>query len=120
MLTASADRGVSSKGKADILNQIREAEVKVEVTLKEAEDRRKQLQAEGKRLAFQRAEAAEAELKKELDSRMSSAKTQIEVRKKAVLEEGERRAEALATNAKRSTVKVKTFVLSEFERAADA
>ena len=107
-------------GKANILNQIREAEVKVEVTLREAEDRRKQLQAEGKRLAFQRAEAAGAELKKDLDSRMSSAKTQIEARKKAVLEEGERRAEALVTNAKRSTVKAKTFVLSEFERAADA
>lgn len=107
-------------GKADILNQIREAELKVEATLREAEERRKQLQAEGKRRAIERVEAAEAELKKELDSRMSAAKTRIEARKKAVLEEGERRAEALAANAKRSTVKVKSFVLSEFERAADA
>lgn len=107
-------------GKADILNQIREAEMKVEVMLKEAEERRKQLQAEGKRLAFEKVEAAEVGLKKESGSRMSSAKTQTEARKKAVLEEGERRAEALAANAKRSTAKVKAFVLSEFERAADA
>ena len=107
-------------GKADILNQIREAEMKVEAALKEAEERRKQLQAEGKRRSLERIEAAEAELKKEIDSRMSSAKAQIEARKRAVLEEGQRRAEALATNAKRSTVKVKAFVLSEFERAADA
>jgi vacuolar-type H+-ATPase subunit H len=111
---------MSTLGKADILNQIREAEMKVEASLKEAEERRKQLQAEGKRRAIERVEAAEAELKKEIDSRLSTAKTQIDARKKAVLEEGERRAEALATNAKRSTVKVKAFVLSEFERAADA
>ena len=107
-------------GKAEILSQIREAELKVEATLREAEERRKQLQAEGKRRAIERVEAAETDLKKEMDSRMSAARSQIEARKKAVLEEGERRAEALATNAKRSTVKVKAFVLSEFERAADA
>ena len=107
-------------GKADILNQIREAEMKVEATLRGAEERRKQLQADGKRRALERVEAAEAELKKEIDSRMTTAKAQIDARKKAVLEEGGRRAEALATNAKRSTVKAKAFVLSEFERAADA
>jgi vacuolar-type H+-ATPase subunit H len=94
--------------------------LKVEATLREAEERRRQLQAEGKRRAIERVEAAEAELKTELDSRLSAAKAQIEARKKSVLEEGERRAEALAANAKRSTVKVKAFVLSEFERAADA
>jgi vacuolar-type H+-ATPase subunit H len=107
-------------GKADILNRIREAEMKVEATLGQAEERRRQLQAEGKRRTLERIEAAEAELKKEVDSRLSSAKSAIEARKKATLEEGARRAEALAANAKRSTVKVKAFVLSEFERAADA
>jgi vacuolar-type H+-ATPase subunit H len=107
-------------GKADILNQIREAEMKVEATLEAAEERRRQLQADGKRRTLEIVEAAEAALKKETDSRLSAAKGEIEARKKAVLEEGERRAEALATNAKRSTVKVKAFVLSEFERAADA
>ena len=106
--------------KADILDQIRKAEEKVDATIKQAEEKRKALQAEGKRRAIERVETAETELKKELDSRMSAARAQIEARKKAVLEEGERRAEALAANAKRSTVRVKAFVLSEFERAADA
>ena len=107
-------------GKAEILNKIREAEDKVEVLVKQAEEKRKQLQSEGKRRALEKVEAAEAALAKEMDDRMASAKAAVDTRKKAVLEEGKRRAEALESNAKKAAVKVKAFVLSEFERAADA
>ena len=106
--------------KAEILNKIREAEDKVEVLVKQAEERRKQLQAEGKRRALEKVETAEAALVKEMDAKVASAKAAVETRKKAVLEEGKRRAEALESNAKKAAVKVKAFVLSEFERAADA
>lgn len=106
--------------KAEILNKIREAEDKVEVLVKQAEERRKQLQAEGKRRALEKVEAAEAALVKEMDAKQASAKAAVETRKKAVLEEGKRRAEALESNAKKAAVKVKAFVLSEFERAVDA
>ncbi len=107
-------------GKAEVLNRIREAEANVEVLIEEAEDKRKQLQAEGKRLALEKVETAEAALVKEMDARLSAARAEIEKRKKALLEEGNRRAEALESNAKKAAVKVKAFVLSEFERAADA
>ena len=106
--------------KADILSQIRKAEEKVEVAIKEAEDKRKALQAEGKRLALEKIGSSEASLTKELDARRASAMVQVEARKKKILEEGRRRAETLESNAKRSTVKVEAFILAEFERAVDA
>jgi len=106
--------------KAAILNQIREAEEKVEAVIKQAEETRRSLQAEGKRRALEKVEAAEASMMKDIDTRRASAGALIEARKNKALEEGRRRAEALESNAKRSAVKVKSYVLAEFERAADA
>ena len=107
-------------GKADILDQIREAEEKVNATIKQAEEKRKALQAEGKRRALEKIETSESSLTKELEAKRATAMAQVETRKKKILEEGRRRAEALESNAKRSTVKVEAFVLAEFERAIDA
>ena len=107
-------------GKAEILQQIKDAEEKVRVVTKEAEERRKQLQAEGKRKAIERIDAADAALRKDLDSKISDAKSRIERRKKAVLDEGTKKAESLAANARLRMGKAKEFVLSEFERAIDA
>ena len=106
--------------KAAILNQIREAEEKVDAVVKQAEEKRKSLQAEGKRRALGRIESSEASLTKELDAKRASAMAQVAARKGKVLEEGKRRAEALESNAKRSMVKVEALVLTEFERAVDA
>jgi vacuolar-type H+-ATPase subunit H len=106
--------------KAAILNQIREAEEKVEAVIKQAEETRRSLQAEGKRRALEKVEVAEASMMKDIDTRRASAGALIEARKNKALEEGRRRAEALESNAKRSAVKVKSYVLAEFERAADA
>ncbi len=107
-------------GKAEILQQIKDAEEKVRAFTKEAEDRRKQLQAEGKRKAIEKAEAADAVLRKELDSKMSEARSRVERRKKAMLDEGARKAEALIVNARQRMGKAKEFVLTEFESAIDA
>ena len=106
--------------KADILDQIRKTEEKVDATIKQAEEKRKALQAEGKRRALEKIESSEASLMKELEAKRVSTMAQVEARKKKILEEGKRRAEALESNAKRSTVKVEAFVLAEFERAIDA
>ena len=111
---------VADLGKAEILKQIKDAEEKVRVMTKEAEERRKQLQAEGKRAAIQRSEAAAAALKKKLDSEVVEAQAQIDVRKKALLEGGNKKASELASNARLKMSQAKEFVLSEFERAADA
>ena len=110
---------MSFVGKAEILGRIRNAEAKVEAQVAEAEAKRKQLQAEGKRRALEKAEAAEEELSKEMDSRLSEARSRIDKRRNAILEEGTRRAEALKASAKRSAVKVRAFVLTEFERTVD-
>ncbi|MBU0624354.1 MAG: hypothetical protein KJ672_05860 [Candidatus Thermoplasmatota archaeon] len=107
-------------GKAEILKQIKDAEEKVRTMTKEAEERRKQLQAEGKRAAIQRTEAAAAALKKKLDSEVAEAQAQIDVRKKTLLEEGNKKASALTSNARLKMNQAKEFVLSEFERAVDA
>jgi len=107
-------------GKAEILQQIKEAEEKVRVITKEAEERRKQLQAEGKRKAIERIEAADVALRKELDSKISEARSRIERQKKVVLYEGAAKAEALAAKARQRMGKTKEFVLGEFERAIDA
>jgi len=111
---------VTDLGKTEILQQIKDAEEKVRVVTKEAEERRKQLQAEGKRRAIERIDAADAALRKELDSRVSEARSRIERRKKAVLDEGAKKAEVLTTNARQRMGKAKEFVLTEFERAVDA
>ena len=111
---------VADLGKAEILKQIKDAEEKVRTMTKEAEERRKQLQAEGKRAAIQRAEAAAAALRKKLDSKVAEAQAQIDVRKKALLEEGNKKASELTSNSRLKMSKAKEFVLSEFERAVDA
>lgn len=111
---------VADLGKAEILKQIKDAEEKVRTMTREAEERRKQLQAEGKRAAIQRAEAAAAALRKKLDSEVAEAQAQIDVRKKALLEEGNKKASALTSNARLKMSQAKEFVLSEFERAVDA
>ena len=111
---------VADLGKAEILKQIKDAEEKVRAMTKEAEERRKQLQAEGKRAAIQRTEAAAAALRKKLDSEVAEAQAQIDVRKKALLEEGNKKASELTSNARLKMSQAKEFVLSEFERAVDA
>ena len=49
--------------KAEILQQIKDAEEKVRIATKDAEERRKQLQAEGKRRSIEKLESAEAALR---------------------------------------------------------
>jgi len=111
---------VADLGKADILKQIKDSEEKVRAMTKDAEERRKQLQAEGRRAAIQKTEAAAAALKKKLDSEVAEAQAHIDVRKKALLEEGNKKASELSSNARLKMGKAKEFVLSEFERAVDA
>ncbi|MGD9962418.1 MAG: hypothetical protein AB7S97_00740 [Thermoplasmata archaeon] len=107
-------------GKAEILHQIKMAEEHVRVTVKEAEERRKQLQADGKRRALEKIEAADNDLRKEADARYADAKRAVDARKEAVLAEGARKSQALVSRARANSGKVKALVLSEFERAADA
>jgi len=111
---------VADLGKAEILKQIKDAEEKVREMTKQAEERRKQLQADGKRAAIQRTEAAAAALKKKLDSEVAEAQANIDVRKRALLEEGNKKASELASKARLKMNQAKEFVLSEFERAVDA
>lgn len=106
--------------KAEILQQIKDAEEKVRAATKDAEEKRRQLQAEGKRKAIEKVDAADAALRKSLDSRIAEAKARIETRKKALLEEGSRKADALTSSARQKTAKAREFVLTEFERAVDA
>lgn len=107
-------------GKAEILQQIKAAEEQVRTMVKDAEERRKQLQAEGKRRALEKIESADSLLKKQLEARTAEARARVEIRRKALLEEGAKKAEALSASAKRNSAKLKDFVLTEFERAADA
>jgi len=107
-------------GKAEILREIKVAEEKVRKLATEAEEKRRQLQAEGMRRFLEKIERANAELRKELDSQVVSAKSRIDDRKKSQLEEGNRAAQNLSLEAKKRMVVAKEFVLSEFERAIDA
>lgn len=107
-------------GKAEILREIKVAEEKVRKLATEAEEKRRQLQAEGIRRFLEKIERADAELRKELDSQIVSAKSRIDDRKKSQLEEGNRAAQNLSLEAKKRMVVAKEFVLSEFERAIDA
>lgn len=110
---------VSDLGKAAILKQIKTAEEQVRRMTKEAEEKRKQLQAEGKSAAIQRTDGAEATLKKRLDTEVAEAQARIDARKKTFLEEGNKKAGALTSSARRKMSEAKEFVLTEFERAVD-
>lgn len=111
---------VSYLGKADILRQIKEAEESVREMTKGAEEKRKALQAEGKRAALQRTEEAEAEIRRRFEAETAKALADIERRKKAVLEDGMRKADVLTSTARGRMGDAKKYVLSEFERAVDA
>lgn len=99
-------------GKAEILQQIKAAEEQVRTMVKDAEERRKQLQAEGKRRALEKIESADSLLKKQLEARTAEARARVEIRRKALLEEGAKKAEALSAGAMRNSAKVKDFVLT--------
>lgn len=107
-------------GKAEVLQQIKDAEEKVRIMTKEAEEKSRQLQAEGKRSAIQKIDSADATLRKALDSRLADARSKTEKRKKVLLDEGAQKAEALTASARKRMGDAKDYVLSEFERAVDA
>ncbi len=111
---------VTDLEKAEILRQIKDAEEKVRVSTKEAEEKRKQLQAEGKRIAIEKIDASEAAHRKEMDRRLSDAKSRIESQKRELLDEGALKAEALKSNAQQRMSKAEAFILDEFERTVDA
>ena len=112
--------GVAGMGKAEIIVNIKKAEEKVRAMSLDAEDKRKQLQAEGKRKALAIIDTAEASIRAESDARLSKAKAEIDARKRTISDEGARNANALATEARQRMRSAKEFVLSEFERVADA
>lgn len=118
--TRISELGVSDLGKAEILHEIKVAEDKVRVMTKEAEEKRKQLQADGKRMALQKIEAAESALRKELEGATAEAQARTDLKKKALLEEGQKRADALKAGARKRMPDAREFVLTEFARAADA
>ncbi len=107
-------------GKAEILHQIKEAEAKVRAMTKEAEEKWKQLQAEGKRRALEMTEKAEAENAAKNDLLVAAASVDIAKSKKVALEEGAKRASTRAASARKKISAAEDLVLSEFERAADA
>jgi len=107
-------------GKAEILHEIKVAEEKIRAMANEAEEKRKQLQAEGKRKAIERIDVAESELRKKLDIQLADAQAQIEKKKKALLDESSKKADKFASNARQNMGRAKEFVLTEFERAVDA
>ncbi len=86
---------------------------------REAEEKRKQLQAEGKRRAMELIEKAEAENTSKNEALIASSRADIERRKKATLEEGAKKASTRASDARKRMAKAKEYVLSEFERAID-
>lgn len=106
-------------GKAEILQEIKKAEAKVRSMTQEAEEKRKQLQAEGKRKAIEMIDKAEAENAARNDALIASARSDIERRKRATLDEGAKKASTRASNARKRMAEAKEFVLSEFERAID-
>ncbi|MGQ9587092.1 MAG: hypothetical protein ACUVT7_01745 [Thermoplasmata archaeon] len=107
-------------GKAEILQEIKTAEEKVRAMTSEAEERRRQLQAEGKRLALEKIDRAEAELRRQLDAELAEAHSRIDSRRRLLLEEGTKKATAFISVAHQRMGAAKEFVLSEFERAIDA
>jgi len=107
-------------GKAEILQRIKDAEAEVRAMTQAAEEKRKRLQADGKRKALQMTEVADAELRTRFDAEMAAARKDIDRRKAAIMEEGQKKASALVTNAQKRAASAKEFVLSEFERAVDA
>ena len=111
---------MSDLGKAEVLQQIKDVEEQVRRMTKEADEKRKQLQADGKRAAIQKIDAADAALRKELDSKLADARAQTEKRKKVLLDEGVGKAAALTSSARKRMGDAKGYVLKEFERAVDA
>ncbi len=107
-------------GKAEILVEIKKAEEQVRAMALEAEEKRKQLQAEGKRRALEIIEAAETSSRADEEAKLAKARTDIAARRKLILDDGGKSARTLASNARAKMDDAKEFVLTEFERAADA
>ena len=107
-------------GKAEILIDIKKAEEKVRAMALDAEEKRKQLQADGKRRALVILDTAEASMRAESDAKIAKAKADLDARKRIIMDQGAKSASALAIEARQKMKGAKEFVLSEFERAGDA
>ncbi len=71
-------------------------------------------------MAIQKTDAAESVLRTKLEAKAAEAQARTNLRKKELLEEGQKRADALTANARKRMRDAKDFVLTEFERAVDA
>ncbi len=107
-------------GKAEILVEIKKAEEQVRAMALGAEEKRKQLQAEGKRKALEIVDAGEAASRADEETKLAKARTDIAARRKVLLDQGGSNARLLASTARGKMDSAKEFVLAEFERAADA
>ncbi|MBU4075662.1 MAG: ATP synthase archaeal subunit H [Euryarchaeota archaeon] len=106
--------------KAEILSEIKVAEEEAKASVARA------IEAKNKKISDAQAQSrdiirnAEVEAQKFADSQVSKAKALIKEDREKIIQKGKTEADAIKAKAKNNVATATQFILTEFERAADA
>jgi len=106
--------------KAEILSEIKVAEEEAKASVARA------IEAKNKKISDAQAQSrdiirnAEVEAQKYADSQVSKAKALIKEDREKIIQKGKTEADAIKAKAKNNVANATKFILTEFERAADA
>ncbi|MCU0861371.1 MAG: hypothetical protein MUE65_03530 [Methanomassiliicoccales archaeon] len=106
--------------RADTLLKVKEAEVKAEKIIKEAEEQSKLTVSTAKRDAARLVQEAEVKMKADNDAAFAKEKAQISSQREEILKKGREEASKIASKASVNVPKAKNHLKERFERALDA
>ncbi len=106
--------------RAEILSEIKRAEEDARAMVAEAIEAKNKKLSEAKVQAREIIRKAEEEAARLAESQVNEARKAIQEEKQKIIEKGNVEASAIKQKAKKNVTKATKFILTEFERAANA
>ncbi len=106
--------------KAEILSEIKRAEDDTKTMVAKANEAKNREISEAKMRSKEIIRKTEEEALQSAESEINKAREQIQKEKEKIIEKGFLDASVIKRNAQKNTSKATKFILTEFERAADA
>lgn len=106
--------------KAEILSEIKVAEEEAKASVAKAIETKNKKISEAHAQSRDIIRSAEEDAQKYADSEVSKAKALIKEDREKIIQKGKTEAEAIKAKAKKNVANATKFILTEFERAADA
>ena len=106
--------------RTEILSEIKVAEEEAKASVARAYERKNKKISEGQTESKDIIRKAEEEAQKTAESKIGEIKKQIKEEREKIIKKGAEEALEIKTRATKNVTKATKFILTEFERAADA